>query len=61
MLFLKAIKNLVLSFGETMIDFPPSYLILIRSKERAGLDSHDLENSMLEIDKVKIFHLNGPL
>ena len=61
MLVFIAIKKSVLSFGETMIDFPPSYLIIIRSNERAGLAAHDLENVMSEIDRVSIFHLNGPL
>ena len=60
MLFLIAARNFVFSLGDIMIDFPPSYSILILSKERAGLDIHDLENSIFEIDGVNIFHLNGP-
>jgi hypothetical protein len=61
MLFLIVFKKIIFSLGETKINLPPSYSMTIRSKESAGLDFHDLENPILEMDRVGIFHLNGPL
>ena len=61
MLLFIAAKNFVFSLGETKINLSPSYSMTIRSKESAGLGFHDLENPILEMDRVGIFHLNGPL
>ena len=60
MLFRMASRNFFFSLGDTMMDFPPSYSILIRFKEKAGLNAHDLQSSILEMDGVDIFHRNGP-